>query len=316
MDLLFGLDSGGTKTLAAIADGSGAVLRVAAAGSLDPLAVPDWRGRLDRLVEELTEGLKMPIGAAVLGLPFHGEIAEVSQAQDEAAKGLFDCPSIVENDVRIAFDGAFAGGGGVLVLSGTGSMAWASQGGPDAVHVRTGGWGDLIGDEGSAYWIGRKALAHVSHSIDGRAPWDELSSGLLNRIGTRAEDLMGWLYRQENPRRAIAGLALHVAALAEARVPVAVSLMQEAADCLAIAAQAAWRQLATDAPPRWSFAGGVMHSTVLRTHLAERLGTTPADACLPPVGGALLRAAQVCGVSADSAWVTRLSKQLDAKMRQ
>ncbi|MEX1663605.1 hypothetical protein AB4874_18610 [Thioclava sp. 15-R06ZXC-3] len=96
MGLIFGLDSGGTKTLAAIADGNGAVLRLVTAGSLDPLAVPSWRARLDQIVSQLTEGLTAPVKAAVLGLPFHGEIAEVSQAQDETTTGLFDCPTVVE----------------------------------------------------------------------------------------------------------------------------------------------------------------------------------------------------------------------------
>ena len=71
------------------------------------------------------------------------------------------------NDVEAAFVGAFAGRPGVLLLAGTGSMAWGSDG---TRQVRTGGWGEGFGDEGSAYWIGRRALGLASQALDGGTP--------------------------------------------------------------------------------------------------------------------------------------------------
>lgn len=315
MALFFGLDSGGTKTLAAIADERGNVLRVSTADSLDPLAVRDWESRLARMVTELTQALDAPISAAVLGLPFHDEITEVSRAQSAAAADLFDCAPLVQNDVRIAFDGAFAGGGGVLVLAGTGSMAWASRGGIEAEQVRTGGWGDVVGDEGSAFWIGREALARVSQELDGRVAKTGFADRLLGLSGIPSGALMDWLYRQGNPRREIAGIARFVSEIAEAGDEIAIDLLQDAAECLVIAAQAAWRRAAGESVLRWSFAGGVMQSVIVRNRIGERLGSPPVPAQLPPVGGAILRAAQSFGVTTGPHWVGRLSEQLKSKLK-
>ncbi|MGO7755646.1 BadF/BadG/BcrA/BcrD ATPase family protein, partial [Rhizobium ruizarguesonis] len=89
--------------------------------------------------------------------------------QRDAIERLF--PNVhrrVLNDVDAANLGAFAGEQGILILSGTGSMAWARN--SKGQSARTGGWGDLIGDEGSRHWIGQKALNLVSQSLDGSAP--------------------------------------------------------------------------------------------------------------------------------------------------
>ena len=112
---------------------------------------------------------------------------------------------MVVNDVRVAFDGAFACGPGALILSGTGSMAWASLGRPNSPHVRVGGWGDLFGDEGSGYWIGREALTLVSRHLDGRASVPAFAEGLLAAIGVTAEHLLDWCNGQPNRRAGLSG---------------------------------------------------------------------------------------------------------------
>ncbi|KFE33852.1 N-acetylglucosamine kinase [Thioclava atlantica] len=316
MPLLFGLDSGGTKTVAALADGRGEVVRLVYGPGLDPFSMPGWRDSLARIVHSLTAGLEEPVSCAVLGLPFHTEIRSVSHAQNEAVSSLFSCDVLVENDVRIAFDGAFTGKGGVLVLAGTGSMAWASAAGSDAPHVRTGGWGDLFGDEGSAFWIGREALAMISHELDGRAPNSGFSEEMLARIGIGADEVIDWTYRLENPRRTIAGLARLVGDLADEGQPRAVELLQRAAHHLALAAKAAWKQADPRTALRWSYAGGVMQNALVREAVTLSLGAQPLPAILPPLGGALWRAAEQLKLPIDPTWIERLSQQLSAQMRQ
>lgn len=316
MPLLFGLDSGGTKTVAALANERGELVRILSGRSLDPFSVPDWRKDLSEIVQSLTDGLTEPVSCAILGLPFHGEIPSVSRAQNEAAASLFACESVVENDVRIAFDGAFAGKGGVLVLAGTGSMAWASAAGSNASQVRTGGWGNLFGDEGSAFWIGREALSLVSQELDGRVPNSGFSEELLSRLGIGEEELIDWTYRLENPRRSIAGIAHFVGELADYGQPRAIDLLQRAAHHLALAAKSAWKQTEPRSTLRWSYAGGVMQNALVREAVTLSLGAAPLPAILPPLGGALWRAAEQLKLPIDPTWIERLSQQLSAQMRQ
>jgi len=167
MTVVLGLDSGGTKTLAAIADQGGQVLRQWAGPGFDPMAGDQWIEQLRIAAAYLRDG--QSIAAVVLGLPLHGEVEAISDRQRAVAASVFDCPHQLLNDVEVACDGAFAGEDGVLVLAGTGSMAWAKVGGRS---LRTGGWGDAFGDEGSGYWIGRQALSMATQALDGRRDSD------------------------------------------------------------------------------------------------------------------------------------------------
>ncbi len=179
MDRVLGIDGGGTKTDVALVDRSGRVLSRMRTEGLDPTGETDWEAVLDGLAADLG-----PVGSVVLGLPYHGEIAEVSQKQAQVAARVFGAGARVLNDVEVAFDGALAGEEGVLILAGTGSMAWAR--GPLGMH-RVGGWGDLFGDEGSAFWIGREALGRASQALDGRRGDRGFATALLARIGVAPE---------------------------------------------------------------------------------------------------------------------------------
>lgn len=311
MDVVLGVDSGGTKTMAALVSRGGDVLRIRRSGSLDPLAVPGWADDLRALVEDL--GSDAP-AAAVLGLSYHGEIAGISAEQDRVAAELLPCPVVVDNDVRLAFDGAFAGGAGGLILAGTGSMAWASLGGPQDPHERSGGWGDIFGDEGSAYWIGREALAETSRELDGRLAASGFSAAILQALGVGPEGLLDWCYAQDHRRSAIAGLARRVAERAASGDAVALGILTRAGDALAETLLAAWRKAAGGRPLRWSYAGGVMANPLILARIAERVGVAPQPCRLPPVGGAVLRAARLAGWEITEAWVDRLAASLTAAL--
>src|ERR1700744_5378178 len=129
MPYICGLDSGGTKTLLAFADSAGNVLGPYPSASLDPSKNPDWTGDLAMALGDAAASIggTDSIEAAAFGLSFHGEIEAFSNAQKAAAEDLLPGRVIGENDVRIAFQGAFVDQGGVLVLAGTGSMVWASR---------------------------------------------------------------------------------------------------------------------------------------------------------------------------------------------
>lgn len=310
MDLVLGLDSGGTKTILAFANRSGKVMVSRRGPGLDPSAGTGWATELENLLVMCPQNP----AAAVFGLPFHDEVQRYSDEQTTVARALIPGNTLVQNDVRIAFDGALAGKAGVLVLAGTGSMAWASLNAPSNPHVRVGGWGDAFGDEGSAYWIGREALGIVSRHLDGRISARAFGDGVLSALGVAPEDLIGWCYQLENRRVEFARLAVTVSALAEDGNPDARAILHAAADHLAAHIAAAWHQTKAERPLLWSYAGGVLSSAIVRQRIAATLGSDPVPPRLPPVGGALLRAALNAGWAIDDAWIDSLSASLNTQI--
>jgi len=304
-----GLDSGGTKTMMAFADKSGQIVCMRRAKGLDPSVDIDWISTLRELVVSQAKDMQR-IDAAVLGLPYHGELVSYSEAQSLAAQELIPGKSLVLNDVRVAFDGALAGKPGVLALAGTGSMAWASRNRPGDPHIRVGGWGDIFGDEGSAFWIGRKALSVVSRDLDGRTPAPRFSQAVLAALGLKAEELMGWCYGLENRRAGIAGIAIIVSMLANDGYAESAAILRSAGDHLAAHVAAAWRQTHTPDPLSWSYAGGVFFSQIVMDRVAEVLGRAPVPPRLPPIGGALLHAAGRAGWPIGEAWLDCLAATL------
>jgi glucosamine kinase len=311
-DLVLGLDGGGTKTLLAVADRDGAVHHLASHPTLDPFAVPDWPDRLAAAVAAVAP-VRARLAGAVLGLPCHGEVAEVSARQSAVAHRVVPGPLEVINDVEAAFDGALAGAPGVLLLAGTGSMAWAGRG--DRT-MRCGGWGQVFGDEGSGYWIGREALGRASRALDGRLADRAFADELLQRIGVAADALVGWSIGPAGGRATVASVARAVDAMARAGQPAARAILEEAGDALAEHALASARILALPSPVTWSFAGSVFRSDIVKARVAARLGIGPCAPRLPPVGGALWRAARRAGWTTDDQWIERLDRALGADERR
>lgn len=126
-------------------------------------------------------------GLAGVGREETREAVQAAAEELELAEGVR-----VGTDVEVAFHDAFGDGPGVLLLSGTGSVAWGrSEAGEVA---RVGGWGALLGDEGSGYALGLEALRAVARSVDERTPGTRLAPRLLTRIGLGdVQDLIPWV---------------------------------------------------------------------------------------------------------------------------
>jgi N-acetylglucosamine kinase len=308
-----GLDSGGTKTEIAVCDQNANLIAFHRVESIAPTMGAKWVPKLDALLTKEATHVKNAC-SAVLGLPFHGEDAEYTLHQTEIIQDRFGDRGVVENDVRIAFDGALAGTAGVLILAGTGSMAWGSLNGADDPHFRVGGWGDLIGDEGSAFWIGRHSLQIVSRHLDGRENSSEFSGHILDHLGINPLELHSWIGGMEEPRKSIASIAKATGDLAQSGNEIAQRILSQAAEQLAEHVHVTWRMAGGVKPLAWSYAGGVFKSSYMLELLETRLGCAPLKPCLPPIGGALLRAAQNAGWSVDAAWVSKLASSLEEKM--
>jgi glucosamine kinase len=313
--IVLGIDGGGSKTLVARADRSGNVLGIRRGPGINPLDNRNWRQALDAQIRPFA-GTRGLAGVAA-ALPAYGEVDDISARQRDAIAAVFGaCPQSVLNDVDAAHIGAFAGGAGILILSGTGSMAWARD--AAGTSSRVGGWGDVIGDEGSSYWIGRRILGAVSQSIDGRTGHTALTGAVFDTLAIDPADpvngLEGWVSHFTNPRAQIAALAPLATTAAEAGDATAIALIGAAADELV----RHYTAIAPKAGPGagWSYAGGAFRGRALRESLAARIGRAPAPPRLSPIGGALLAAAQLANWPINTDWIERLAASLQAALHE
>lgn len=310
--LVLGLDGGGSKTLAALADAEGAIVGAARGAGINPMDNPDWRRELGAVV--VAVGAEpAAITAAAFGLPAYGEVAAVARTQEAAvAELLGHGRADILNDVDLAQYGAFAGEPGILILSGSGSMAWARDG--EGRSHRVGGWGEAIGDEGSAFWIGMRAIALVSQDIDGRARAPGLRAALFGHLGldpvAPMDSLTAWVAGLAHRRSGVAALAELVATRAAAGDADAVAILDAAADELARHVTAIAGQVPSGTELPWSYAGGTFRSPLLLAAVERRIGRPPLPPRLPPFGGALLHAARRAGWATDDAWIDRLAQAI------
>src|SRR3569833_201233 len=308
-DLVLGIDGGGTKTLVAAVDQSGRLIRVTQSGGSNPLDNPAWRAELEAALRPVVSTPR--IVAAVAALACYGEVDAISAAQGDAmALALGNRPQSILNDVDAAHLGAFGGGAGILILSGTGSMAWARD--EQGRSHRGGGWGDVVGDEGSAYWIGHRIRGLGSQSIDGRAPASTLVEALFATLGLDlahpSDGVEGWVSGLTHARSQIAALAPLAMRAAEAGDAGARSIIAAAADELARHVAAIARVVGADAP--WSYAGGTFRSGYFLDAVTARIGRAPSPPLLPPIGGALLAAARLAEWSTGEDWIEPLQASL------
>ena len=116
-----------------------------------------------------------------------------------------------------------------MVVAGTGSIAYGVN--ADAVAARSGGWGPVLADEGSGYWIGRRALVAVMRHADGRGPRTALTPLVLEHFGlSRPDDLVNEVYEGAERRQLIASLGQLVEQARAGGDAVAAEILRQAAN--------------------------------------------------------------------------------------
>ena len=209
-------------------------------------------------------------------------------------------PAQVLPDVVAAWAGALGGEPGIVVISGTGSIAYGrNAAGEDA---RAGGWGPLFGDEGAGYAVGVAALRLLAATVDGMQPESTLAERFLRRWPELGTDLRSWLrgvYRAGWGREQVAALAHEVAEAAQEEDAGASRIIQDAACHLARQAEGVAAQL-HEHGLALALQGGLGSSEVMRRAVPEQLpyrrgGLRLVPALFGPLEGALLLAAELAG---------------------
>jgi N-acetylglucosamine kinase-like BadF-type ATPase len=294
--ILLGIDGGGSKTRALVADRELRLLGVGAAGSSN-MQVVGLAAATAAIAAAAAEALAAAgragahPAAACLALAGAGRPAERAQLLAWAEAHWRGRPVAVVTDVEPVLAAGTPAGWGVALIAGTGSVCLGRA--PDGRLVKVGGWGYLLGDEGSGYDLALRALRLATRTADGRADAHALLAATLAHLGLDAPDaLVRRIYGGNTAPAAIAALARPAVALAEAGDPHAQALLAEGARQLALMAATAARRLGLEAAPL-ALAGGLLGaSPALRELVAGQLGAawTPVTYVEEPASGTLLLA--------------------------
>src|SRR5512132_1721584 len=241
---VLGIDAGGTKTVCLLADHEGRIIAEARRSGANLQAVGELQ--VEKILHEVMEeaiGDRDIVPAAIcLG------IAGVDRPDDSATVAAimrrigYKARVLVVNDALVALEAGAPGQPGVVVISGTGSISYGRNAQGEA--ARSGGWGYVLGDEGSGYWIGRAALRAVLREADKRGPQTLLTDMLLEHFGVpQPQGLIHEVYNAQLKPPAIGALAKCVQSAFSQGDEVAIGILRGAANELEASALSVARRL-------------------------------------------------------------------------
>lgn len=305
--IVVGVDGGGSKTRVIVADEHGTELAsVEGAGSAVRPGESDRSADvIAGLVRDALHAASLRnvvpkvlcIGVAGVGRDVERQALWQALASREIAEEV-----VVHPDAAIALDDAFGEGPGILLIAGTGSIAFGR--GPSGAQARCGGWGPVFGDEGGGGWIGRRALSVVTAASDGREPETALTGAVLTATQVKAAtELIPWA-ASATPAD-FATLAPIVLATADAGDLRANAIVSMAVEELVLHVRTLARRLFGDerAASPVALAGGMLtRGAPLRRRVEQRLKTAVPGAQVRaeevvPARGAVRGALRYLGVS-------------------
>lgn len=309
--MFLGVDGGGTKTALCLVDHGGRVLARTQAPSCHYLGKGiELVGRvLQQGADEVCREAGITpadIEYAFFGLPTYGEVsADLADLDAVPGQVLGHSSYACGNDMVCGWAGSLGGADGINVISGTGAMTYGERAGQG---VRVGGWGELFGDEGSAYWIAARGLGAFSRMSDGRLPVGPLYGVLREHLGLANDlDLVDVVLNRWNGARSeIAALSRTVVEAASGGDTSAARILAEAADELANLVETTRHRLGFEPGETVtvSYSGGTFAATPVlegfRSSLANLYdGYDLRQPLYPPDVGGALYAAKLVGESLD-----------------
>jgi Predicted N-acetylglucosamine kinase len=314
--IVLGIDGGGTKTQAAICDETGLVLGMGQAGGsgIDSVGIERALTAIGEAVE--IARCQAGLSDAPFDSVFFGMAGVVSDADREIVRAIARRLQLgerigVDHDIRIALAGGLSGRPGIALIAGTGSSCFGIN--ERGERWQAGGWGHLISDEGSSYWLGWNAIRLAMGAYDGR--WQTaLLEPVRQQLNLREmTDIHHRLYTQGISKAEIAAFAPVVIAVAHAGDKMAQVLIHQGTHELALMVMAVAKRLGwSHAPCEVTLSGGLWRAgEVVLAPFREALNNVmPAARIvmpeLSPVLGACVLALQDVGVEVDESVRGRL----------
>lgn len=302
-DIVIGIDGGGTRTRAQLADLKGLVLGKGEAGTSNPVVhgIAAAEHEIETAISRAFEDAHVPprrAAALVMGLGGAGRTREQVELA-EWTRARYAQEVKVVHDAEIVLAAGVKEHWGVALIAGTGSFAWGRN--KSGETARAGGWGYLLGDEGSGFDLARQALRAATQFADGRSESTRLLDDILQFWDLGApHDLIGAVYHSGLTHSDLAKLAPVVMNAAETGDKVAERLVGEAGEALAAAVAAVGRRLELDlAPFPLALTGGLLLGSMqLRREVEtalerQKCRATPIELVQEPVRGAVRLAVEL-----------------------
>jgi len=308
MNYVIGIDGGGTKTQVVLADRDGNVVTNKVYGSTNPNAVSkealmeifnqvfqDIEGEVPNSLQYVTSVFAGIAGAGTTESALHiADILTPYFSQETTIK-------VEPDSINALYSGTF-GKPGIVQISGTGSITYGIN--RNQEQGRVGGWGYLLGDEGSGYDVGKKGIQAVLQFVDGRGPNTLLLEMLFDLYNVRTgRELIDKIYHSDSPKLEISRLSKLVFKAFEKKDAVAVSILREVAKQIAQSIITLDQKLFTEEEKvAVILCGGLFaNSSILSTLLQDALIDYPKRMSLvtpefPPVVGSLVGAYLQIGI--------------------
>jgi N-acetylglucosamine kinase-like BadF-type ATPase len=235
---VLGIDAGGTKTVCLLADERGNILSEGRGGgaNLHTSGELEVEKVLHEVMEAAIGDRDITPAAVCLGIAGVDRDDEARTVRAIMRRIGYKSRIVVVNDALVALVAGAGNAPGIVIIAGTGSIVYGRNARFEA--ARAGGWGHIIGDEGSGYWIGREALAAIMRAVDGRGPDTRLTEDVLAHFNIDdTSRLTRIVYDRELPRMSVAALGPIVQQARELGDAVAAGILERAADELVLAAQ-------------------------------------------------------------------------------
>jgi N-acetylglucosamine kinase-like BadF-type ATPase len=254
---VLGIDAGGTKTVCLLADENGTIVAEArgaganlhAAGELAVEKV--FHEVMERAIGDLT----VVPAAICLGIAGVDREDEAQVVRAIMRRIGYKSRILVVNDALIALVAGARDDPAIVLIAGTGSIVYGRNASGEA--ARAGGWGHMIGDEGSGFWIGREAVTAVMRAADGRGPATTLTEEILAHFSVNdVSRLPRIVYDREQPRMSVAAVGSIVQRVSDQGDAVATRILERAADELALGARSVTTRLEMRGDAFTFFLGG------------------------------------------------------------
>lgn len=240
MKYVIGVDGGGTKTEAVAYNPEGDIIKSSLTGYGNLLngkeeGLKNIVEAISVIVDELGIESLQGIYLGIAG----SEVGNNNEIIKEEVKSKFNVETIVMNDSELALKALLKGEDGILTIAGTGSIAFGING---DVQWKAGGWGNLLGDEGSAYKIAIEGLKNMIYENDNSLELSGMSKAILEYLGiSKPDDIIGFVY--SSTKDEIAKLAQIVSKFAEEGNEVANKILVTEAIDLAKSAEQVFKRL-------------------------------------------------------------------------